>query len=133
MKKLTSFLLLTALLFSFCACGKVSDAKERDVPSDMYSEADITSAINTIKREFIFWDDCTLLEIYYAGDEMTRECQEWAERYGADEAIVLMSSFYVGENRRDVTLNKNSTYDYWNWILVRTEGGRWKHVDHGFM
>ena len=133
MKKLTSFLLLLTLVFTFSACGKVSDAKTRDVTSEIYSQTDIASAIETIKREFVFWNDCTLLEIYYAGDEVTKECQEWAERYDADEAIVLMSSFYVGENRRDVTLNKNSTYDYWNWILVRSDGGIWKHVDHGFM
>ena len=133
MKKLISFLLLTVLLFTFSACGKVSEAKERDVPSEMYSEDDIASAISTIKREFIFWDDCTLLEIYYAGDELTKECQEWAERYDADEAIVLMSSFYVGKDRRDVSLNQDSTYKNWNWILVRTGGGRWKHVDHGFL
>ncbi len=133
MKKITSFLLLIALLFTLSACGKVSDAKSRDVTSEMYSQADIDSAINTIKREFLFWKGCTLLEIYYAGDELTKECQEWAERYDADEAIVLMSSFYVGKDCGDSSLNRDSTYTHWNWILVRTENGKWKHVDHGFL
>lgn len=134
MKKTVSVLVILALLFSFSACGKVSDAETREVPSEMYTQADIDSAIKVIKREFLFWNDCTLLEIYYAGDEMTEECQEWAERYDADEAIVLMSSFYVSEKADGGTgLNPGMTYDWWNWILVRTDGGKWKHVDHGFI
>ena len=114
--------------------SNVRNAETRDVPSGLYTQEDIDSAIKAIKREFAFgWRNCELLEIYYAGDEMTSACQEWAERYGADEAIVLMSSFKVNKRDSAATLNEGATYRQWNWILVRSDEGKWKHVDHGFI
>ena len=139
MKKATIIILsvLLAVVLFFFGLGfgsNVKNAVTRDVPSEIYSEEDIEAAIKTIKTEFAFhWRGCELLEIYYAGDEMTAECQEWAERYDADEAIVLKSTFKVNKRDSAATLNEGATYDWWNWILVRSDGGRWKHVDHGFI
>ena len=39
------------------------------------------------------WSGCTLTEIYYAGDDVSAEYQDWADRQNADEVIVLLSSF----------------------------------------
>lgn len=135
MKRCICIVMCVLLMLSLSACGdNVRNAKTRDVPSEIYSEADIESAIKTIKTEFAFrWRNCELLEIYYAGDEMTLECQEWAERYDADEAIVLKSTFKVNKSDSSASLQEGATYDWWNWILVRSDGGRWKHVDHGFI
>lgn len=46
--------------------------------------------------------------------------------------IVLLSSFDVDSSGGDGSLNPNSTYSDWKWILVRTDGGKWQHVDHGY-
>ena len=32
----------------------------------------------------------------------------------------------------DGSLNPNSTYKDWIWLLVRNKQGEWKHVDHGY-
>lgn len=133
---IVALLLIAALLVcAFADLGSnVRNAETRDVPSELYTQEDIDSAIKAIKREFAFgWRNCELLEIYYAGDEMTSACQEWAERYDADEAIVLMSAFKVNKRDSAATLNEGATYRQWNWILVRSDGGKWKHVDHGFI
>ena len=99
----------------------------------MYSQEEINSAIDVIKKEFEKdWKGCTLKEIHYAGDKISEEHQEFAERYNADEVIVLVSTFDVDESGGDGSLNPNSTYTDWNWILVRKNGGKWKHVDHGY-
>ena len=99
----------------------------------MYSQKEINSAIDVIKKEFKRdWKGCTLKEIHYAGDKVSKEHQEFAERYNADEVIVLVSTFDVDESGGDGSLNPNSTYTDWNWILVRKNGGKWKHVDHGY-
>ncbi len=134
MKRLLCVALCVLLMVSLCACGgKISNLKTPNVDSEMYSQKDITAAINVIKREFtINWSGCTLTEIYYAGDEKTKEHQDWADRHDADEVIVLLSSFDVDASGGDGSLNPNSTYDNWMWILVRTNGGQWKHVDHGY-
>ena len=46
--------------------------------------------------------------------------------------IVLLSSFDVAIFGADKSLNAGDTYDDWNWILVRKDGGEWEHVDHGY-
>lgn len=134
MKKIVYTVLCILLGFSLSACGgNVSEVKTHNVDSEIYSEDDINSAIDTIKKEFKRdWKGCTLTEIYYAGDDSSIDHQDWADRYNADEAIVLLSSFDVASSGGDGSLNPNSTYDDWNWILVRTSGGQWQHVDHGY-
>lgn len=133
-KYMCTILCVLLVFFSGCSCGgKVSNLKIHDVASRMYSNDDIISAIDTIKTHFKRnWSGCTLTEIYYAGDDYTKACQKWADRHNADEVIVLLSSFDVDTSGGDGSLNPDSTYDNWSWILVRTNGGKWKHVDHGY-
>ena len=134
MKKIVCTLLCILLACGLCACGgDVSKAKTESVDSEMYSEEDIFSAIETIKKEFkSSWKGCTLTEIHYAGDDTSKDHQDWADRNNADEVIVLLSSFDVDSSGGDGSLNPDSTYDDWMWILVRTNGGKWKYVDHGY-
>ncbi|NLV73690.1 MAG: hypothetical protein GXY52_03245 [Chloroflexi bacterium] len=134
MKKTVCTMLCILLAFGLIACGgNISGVKTHHVDSEMYSEDDIKSAIDTILKEFKSdWNGCTLTEIYYAGDDSSRDHQDWADRNNADEVIVLLSSFDVDSSGGDGSLNPNSTYNNWNWILVRTNGGLWQHIDHGY-
>ena len=134
MKKIVYIMLCILLVCSLSACGgNVSKVNTHNVDSEIYSEEDINAAIDTIKKEFKKdWKGCTLTEIYYAGDDSSKDHQDWANRNNADEVIVLQSSFDVDSSGGDGSLNPNSTYNGWNWILVRTNGGQWQHVDHGY-
>jgi len=134
MKKIVCTMLCIMLLFGLSACGgDVSEEKTHNVESESYSEEDIKAAIDTIKKEFKSgWKGCTLTEIYYAGDDCTKDHKDWADRNNADEVIVLLSSFDVDSSGGNGSLNPNSTYSDWKWILVRTDGGKWQHVDHGY-
>lgn len=134
MKKNYSAILCILLVLCLSACGgEISEATTHSVDSDMYSQEDIASAIDVIKKEFKSnWKGCTLKEIYYAGDDSSIAYQDWAERNDTDEVIVLLSSFDVDSSGGDGSLNPNSTYNGWNWILVRENGGKWQHVDHGY-
>lgn len=135
MKKAIAVLLCLAMAAGLCACGASgSEAMTREVSSELYTQEEIQAAINVITKEFQRnWKGCTLLEIYYAGDDVTAAHEEFAEQYKADEVIVLRSSFEVdATGGANGSLNPNSVYERWNWILVRTNGGRWKHVDHGY-
>lgn len=134
MKKYLWVIFLVLFMFSSCTNGgNVSDVKILKVDSEKYSQEEISSAIDTIKNEFESeWSGCILTEIYYAGDEKSASYQDWADRNKADEVIVLLSSFDVDSSGGDGSLNANSTYDNWMWILVRSDGGQWKHVDHGY-
>ncbi len=70
--------------------------------------------------------------LYYPGDACADEFNEWAKQYDADEAIVIESSFDVDASGGDGSLNPDSTYDDWKWILIRNNGGDWEHADHGY-
>ena len=134
MKKIICLIGIFAMVMCICSCGgNVKDTKTHEVASELYSQEEIKSAIAVIEREFkANWNGCTLKEIYYAGDDVSTDHQDWADRNNADDVIVLLSSFDVDSSGGDGSLNANSTYDGWNWILVRTDGSKWKHVDHGY-
>ncbi len=103
-------------------------------PSELYSDDDIETACQTVKEYFSStFSGCTLTKLYYPGDTYTDNYNKWVpEQYDADEAIVLLSSFDVDSSGGDGSLNPNSTYDNWSWILIRNKDGDWEHVDHGY-
>ena len=134
MKKLIALDLALICVIGLVACGgNVKNVKITDYSSEIYSDAEIENAIdvaiNYFKKNF---EGCTLTEITYLGDDKLNNWQEFAERNNADDVMVLVSSFNVGASGGDGSLNPNSTYTNWKWILVRTNGGKWEHVDHGY-
>lgn len=134
MKKIAISILSVILTIGLGACGgDISNVENTSYQSAMYEDSEIQSAIDVTTKYFKDnFSGCTLTEITYAGDEKTLDHTEWAERHNADEVIVLISSFDVDASGGDGSLNPNSTYENWMWILVRSNGGEWKHVDHGY-
>ncbi len=134
MKRTVLALLVLTLLFTAAGCGgKVAAATGGPYGSTLYTDGEIDAAMAVTKRYFRqHFDGCTLTELTYAGDEKSRDYAEWAERHGAEEVIVLLSSFDVDGSGGDGSLNPDSTYTRWMWILVRDVGGKWRHADHGY-
>lgn len=130
---ITLFLALTCLL-SLVACnGNAKKVKITDYSSEIYSDAEIKSAIDvTINYFNLFFEGCTLTEITYLGDDELDNWQEFADNNNADDVIVLVSSFEVDASGGDGSLIPNSTYEDWKWTLVRTNGGNWRHISHGY-
>ena len=134
MKKYIALTLALVFMLGLTACGgNVKKVQVKNFRSEVYSNEEIHDAINVtmdyFKKEF---SGCTLTEITYYGDDKLPDYQEFAQRNNADEVIVLISSFDVGPSGGDGSLNPNDTYKNWKWILVRNEGGKWIHVDHGY-
>jgi len=127
------FLAITlAALLLLSACGKVSGVSETIGPSAIYTEQEIENAMDVVKRQFAAgFEGCTLLELWYDEEVSLKEADEWAEQYGAKEAIVLLSNFDVDESGGDGSMNPNSTYTDWMWILVRNNGG-WELKTWGY-
>ena len=134
MKKLIALMLALLCLPGLASCGgNVRDVNRSVYSSAIYTDAEIESAIDVavayFKKNF---EGCTLTEITYLGDDQQDDWLEFAERNHADDVIVLVSSFDVDASGGDGSLNPNSTYTNWKWILVRNQGGKWEHVDHGY-
>ena len=134
MKKFVAVVLVLVGMLGLVACGgNTKNVKITDYSSEIYSDTEIDSAIDVAIDYFEkYFDGCTLTEITYLGDDELDDFQEFAERNNADDVIVLISDFEVDASGGDGSLEPNSTYTDWNWILVRTDGGQWEHVDHGY-
>ena len=134
MRKILALGLVLFSMLSLVACGgNVTNCKVTECSSAIYSDDEIESAIRVAKNYFALnFDGCTLTEIGYLGDDKLDGYQEFADRNGADDVIVLVSTFNVDSSGGDGSLNPNSTYTNWNWILIRTDGGLWRHIDHGY-
>ena len=126
-------ILLVLVLAAVTLLGGKTHALHREiVPSQQYTASDIRSAMWMVECRFrLGFRGCSLLELTYDEEFSADRGREWAEQYGAEEAIVLTSSFEVGESG-PVTLNPNSTYRNWQWILTRSSGGFWKLRTSGY-
>ena len=135
MKRVLACAALCLLLLTLTACGggDVGEVGILEVDSEIYTSAELEKGVNTVldyfQKEF---DGCKLSDLEYVGDERNRDFIGYAERVGADEVLVFRSNFDVDERGGDGSLNPNTSYMGWLWILARTNGGEWEHVDHGY-
>ncbi|MGI6764318.1 MAG: hypothetical protein GX215_08515 [Clostridiales Family XIII bacterium] len=134
MKKTIAILLMVVLILSLSGCeGNVSRVNIIDVDSEIYSKSEINDAIDIVLKHFKdYFKGCTLREIQYAGDDSYKEFEEWAEQYDAEQAIILISSFDVDSSGGDGSLNPNTTYDDWKWILTRKDNQEWTLQTWGY-
>lgn len=138
-KKLRLWLLLILIalagMFSqrLMGGGDTRQTKRIIGESSLYSQAEIEQMMDTVestfRREF---KGCTLLELKYDEALSQKQSGDWAEQYQADEAAVLTSSFDVDGSGGDGSLNPNSTYSKWLWVLTRNGGGDWKLQTWGY-
>ena len=131
LKKILAALIAAVLVLSLSGCGMPFTAKKIIDDSDIYSKRDIEKAMNRVYREFAFFEGCVLLELEYDEEYSKERAADWAENYGADEAIVLLSKFFVAGDS-DGSLEPGETYKDWNWILVRNKGGSWELKTWGY-
>lgn len=136
MTKKTRVMIVLAVILIFAGCGRkggnVDNVQILEWESAIYSDDDIEAAFQTAKDYFSSYEDCTLTELYYSGDDHADEFNEIAERRNYDEAIIILSTFDTGSSSFYDGFNNNSTYYDWNFILVRNAGEGWKVFDAGY-
>ena len=113
--------------------GDVSSVQRIIGESSLYSREEIEEMMEvvekTFRREF---KGCALTELEYDEELSKKQSGDWAEQCQADEAVVLTSSFDVDGSGGDGSLNPNSTYSRWLWVLTRNEGGDWQLRTWGY-
>ena len=134
MKQILILLVLSCfLLFSGCTKGNISHAERILGESSIYVQSEIEDAMDVamayFKAEF---EGCTLLTMEYTEEKSLNCADDWAETYGAEEGIVLLSSFEVDENGGDGSFNPGDTYRNWQWVLVRSDGNDWELKTWGY-
>lgn len=94
--------------------------------SKLYTQEEIGEMMDVVEREFRReFRGCTLRELKYDEELSMRQSEDWAAQYAADEAVVLTSAFDVDGRGGDGSLNPNSSYTKWLWILTRNGNGSW--------
>lgn len=126
-------ILIFLSLLAGCAKGDVRKAELLIGESARYAESEIRDAMEVaiahFKAEF---EGCTLLTMEYDEESTANAATEWALNYGAEEAIILLSSFEVDDNGGDGSFNPGDTYQNWQWVLVRSGNGDWELKTWGY-
>ena len=139
MKK--AVLTIVTVLVVFCAAfflirncfGNTVFAQQQIGESDHFSREEIQDAMELVERVFAReFAGCTLLQLTYDEEFSQRRAQDWAENYGAEEGIVLLSSFTTGPSSVSGGFNPNDLYTRWQWILTRNEGDAWELRTWGY-
>ena len=135
MKRLVWTMVMFILLLTLSACGgKLSEGMQVEITEGdtYYSNEDIQAAVDTVEKEFKKdFPGCTMTALRYTALSGKDSNTEWATQYNAEEAMVLYSDFDVDSSGGDGSLNPNSTYTDWSWVLVRENGGAWKIATWG--
>jgi hypothetical protein len=132
MKRILSLLLIFVLLLSLTSCGTLNFVDIEEFSSEIYTARDIADAMEVVLEEFQGKKDRILLNLSYIGDSKLSDYGDWADRNGADDVIVFLTDYYVSFFSDTPTQNAGSTYENWNFILVRTNDGEWEIVDQGY-
>ena len=132
MKRILPLFLLFVLLLSLTSCGTLNFVDIEEFSSEIYTDRDITSAMEVVLEEFQGKNDRILLSLSYIGDSKISDYRDWADRNGADEVIVFLTDYYLSFFSDTLTQNTASEYENWKFILVRTAGGEWEIVDQGY-
>lgn len=126
-------ILLILSLLAGCTKGDISNVRTILGESVVYTPKEITDAMDVaIARFQSDFEGCSLLTMEYIEESSQSSATEWAETYGADEAIVLLSSFDVAQKGADGGLTPGHTYRNWQWVLVRSQGGSWELKTWGY-
>lgn len=128
------------LVAALCCCMAAAEIDYG--ASEIYSRADMDSAIEIIQKQFSNWRGCELHNIRYGGDEANsaeniRWMNELAPAHGCEpnftQCIEFLSDFYVSpEAANYTTFETNSEYKNWQWWLARTDGGKWILLTWGY-
>lgn len=133
-------ILIGFFIFTITQGGKTTNAAVSIEKSDKFNEEEINKAINTVKRKFKEFDGCEMTKIWYSEKDSNEAIESYLNYGGGSETdtkkenvIVLLSNFNVDSSGAEESLNPNSTYTDWKWILVRdSTADNWRVEDWGY-
>lgn len=110
-----------------------STAISMDEENAVYSEEEVNDAIAIVRKYFRKnFKGCKLIELNYNEEDSKEAFDEWAKQYNAEEAIILTSVFITNSKGGDGSLEPNSTYDNWQWILTKSGEENWTLQTWGY-
>ncbi len=138
MRKAIAVLSFILLVFGLVACKENKILREVG-PSDKFSKAEINSALDKVIEEFDF-KGSSLNKVWYDEEKSEREVGFYMRNgrgsvngVARENVIILLSEFDVDSSGGDGSLNPNSTYENFMWILIRDDkSSPWEIDDRGY-
>ena len=111
---------------------------DKDIGSDVYTEAEMDAAVDAIMAES-FWDEmhARVLDIHYIGDEQSENylasVQGRFPDSGYTECAVFNTDFRAAFLAKNAApLAPREVYTDYQWVLARADGGSWEVVTSGY-
>lgn len=141
--KVLLLICLITMCFTFVACDQIGKSDKAIIAigaSKQFSEKEINEAIDCIKDKFKDFSGCDLTALWYDEEHSNSFIEGYISNgkgsingISAENVIVILSNFDVDSSGGDGSLNPNSTYSAWNWILIRdSKTSKWKVDDWGY-
>lgn len=107
--------------------------------SNKFDKKEIEDAVNLVRDNFSF-PASTLTKIWYSEEESDKFTKFYLENgkgsvngSKSENVIVLLSNFDVDDSGDNPVLNPGSTYENYNWILIRdNKNSEWTIDDSGY-
>ena len=103
--------------------------------SELYSHAEMDSAIKEIQKTFNTFDGCRLYSLRYTSDELCQSqleyCNTLAPEGTAYDACIVFDSRFRSPIAGGGSWNPNEIYT-WTWYLARTKNGDWELLTYGY-
>jgi hypothetical protein len=125
-----------------CGAGPGSSDNTQVVrgESSRFSVEEIEAAESAVMEKFKEFKGCELLRLAYHEADSDQAVESYLTYGGGsqggvakDDVIVLYSDFHVGARGGDGSLNRDSDYTGWNWILTREgKSAPWEVSDYGY-
>ncbi len=108
--------------------------------SDKFSEKEIRGAMESVIAKFHDFQGCELTKLWYDEEKSPNQIKSYmtggrgfGNGVSPDNVIVIYSDFTVDSSGGDGSLNPNSTYTDWGWILIRDSSeNEWQVDDWGY-
>lgn len=95
-------------------------------PSTKFSKEEIDETMNCVKKKFKDFNGCNLTALWYDEEKSNDQVR-------GDNEIMLLSNFTVDASGGDGSLNPNSVYADWKWVLIRDScTGKWRVDEYGY-
>ncbi|MEG1256221.1 DUF4829 domain-containing protein [Clostridium sp.] len=132
------------IAFCFANCkpgGKIDNVVVNIGESSKFTEEEINKAVDCVKKSFESgYTGCTLIKTWYDEEKSNSAIEGYLQNgrgsingVNPENVIVLFSNFDVDSSGGDGSLNPNSTYTDYNWVLIRgSQRGKWRIDDRGF-
>ena len=142
MKKAISFVLCLVLAVTLVGCGKQDTSKVKiDYgTSSIYTEEDMSAAIDKILNEFSKMEGCELHSLSYSSDDVCSDADNISWMNDLEKAndaketfsqCIMFNSSFRSPIKGSGAWEPNEEYT-WSWWLARSEGGEWKLMTWGY-